>query len=340
MANYLPVLLVSVTTSAVPDDSSLSTQPRGQVDYLSHEWREEDVWRSWRNMTRQKNEIANGARLENASWRTWWKQRNKLKTVSPETLNWYVSSLHLVIVFLLTCDTHTCYLFSRLKDSDVTWLYGPLHTAVDWEPTPQPSNTPPAFDRQSIPEDHCAPNSVAEYSSQLRSKPILKHRSISDLLTSALPNFGHTDDDLEDQFELAEDQDDVIQAPPTRPPLLHTKSDTNVTRWSRSSAFRKDSPPRIVASARQPRSPEVANPVVAPTLAERSGSSDSARETSSSSQDLNACPAGGKKKHITFNTFVRQCIAIDSPPNPRRGSLPGETHGPCQDSYDDGSVSR
>ena len=90
MANYLPVLLVSVTTNAIPDDSSLSTQPRGQVDYLSHEWREEDVWRSWRNMTRQKNEIANGARLENASWRTWWKQRNKLKTISPETLNWYV----------------------------------------------------------------------------------------------------------------------------------------------------------------------------------------------------------------------------------------------------------
>src|SRR5258707_10043960 len=92
MANYLPVLLVSVTTNAIPDDSSLSTQPRGQVDYLSHEWREEDVWRSWRNMTRQKNEIANGVRLENASWRTWWKQRNKLKTVTPETLNWCVTS--------------------------------------------------------------------------------------------------------------------------------------------------------------------------------------------------------------------------------------------------------
>jgi|SRR6267142_69738 len=92
MANYLPVLLVSVTTNAIPDDSSLSTQPRGQVDYLSHEWREEDVWRSWRNMTRQKNEIANGVRLENASWRTWWKQRNQLKTISPETLNWYVVS--------------------------------------------------------------------------------------------------------------------------------------------------------------------------------------------------------------------------------------------------------
>lgn len=94
MANYLPLLLVSVSHNAVPDDTSLSTQARGQVDYLSHEWREEDVWRSWRNMTRQKNEIANGARLENASWRTWWKQRNKLKTISPETLNWSVFYLY------------------------------------------------------------------------------------------------------------------------------------------------------------------------------------------------------------------------------------------------------
>jgi len=42
-------------------------------------------------MTRQKNAIANGSRLENASWRTWWKQRNKLKTISPETLNWSIS---------------------------------------------------------------------------------------------------------------------------------------------------------------------------------------------------------------------------------------------------------
>jgi hypothetical protein len=93
MANYLPVLLVSLSTNAlnaIPDDSSLITVPRAQVDYLSHDWQEEDVWRSWRNMTRQKNAIANGVRLENASWRTWWKQRNKLRTVSPETLNWYV----------------------------------------------------------------------------------------------------------------------------------------------------------------------------------------------------------------------------------------------------------
>lgn len=96
MANYLPVLLVSLSTNtlnAIPDDSALTTVPRAQVDYLSHDWQEEDVWRSWRNMTRQKNAIANGVRLENASWRTWWKQRNKLRTVSPETLNWQVIGL-------------------------------------------------------------------------------------------------------------------------------------------------------------------------------------------------------------------------------------------------------
>ena len=93
MANYLPVLLVSVA-AGVPGDAALQSLPRGQVDYLSHDWAEEDVARSWRSMTKQKNEIANGLRLENASWRTWWKQRNKLKTVSPETLNWYVVRLH------------------------------------------------------------------------------------------------------------------------------------------------------------------------------------------------------------------------------------------------------
>lgn len=131
MANYLPVLLVSVTTNAIPDDSSLSTQPRGQVDYLSHEWREEDVWRSWRNMTRQKNEIANGVRLENASWRTWWKQRNKLKTVSPETLNWYVLSFTLSMCsppalcgHFLPCGAHDTHIYISFLGSKTQTLLG------------------------------------------------------------------------------------------------------------------------------------------------------------------------------------------------------------------------
>lgn len=97
-ANYLSLLMSSVNVSTSDDSDITNTHSTGQVDYLSHEWREEDVWHSWRRMTRQKNEIANGTRLENASWRTWWKQRNGLQTVNPETLNWSVS-LHLFALF-------------------------------------------------------------------------------------------------------------------------------------------------------------------------------------------------------------------------------------------------
>ena len=78
---------------ATPDDSDVTTRlPSVQVDYLSHEWSEEDVWTSWRATTKHKASIVNGVRLENASWRTWNKQRNKLKTISPETLNWFAGS--------------------------------------------------------------------------------------------------------------------------------------------------------------------------------------------------------------------------------------------------------
>ncbi|KAJ6515006.1 hypothetical protein C8R47DRAFT_1313392 [Mycena vitilis] len=240
MAHYLPVLLVSVSTNAVPDDSSLVTLPRGQVDYLSHEWAEEDVWRSWRNMTRQKNEIANGMRLENASWRTWWKQRNKLKTVTPETLNW-------------------------LKDSDVTWLYGPLHTAVDWAPPPKPKSDPTEVGKLSSAEDRL--DLAAKH------KPILKHRSITEILQSDLP--------VSPVFTPVESEDDEAeQEIVTRPPLTQTKSAPLIPRPSHP-FLRRPSPPRVL---------RVPAPPTPPTSA--------------------GAPA---KRHITFNTFVEQCIAVDTP---------------------------
>lgn len=62
--------------------------PEMCVDYLSYQFDEMDLAASWRVMTKQKKDIVNGLRLENASWRTWAKHKNKLKTVSPETLNW------------------------------------------------------------------------------------------------------------------------------------------------------------------------------------------------------------------------------------------------------------
>ncbi len=70
------------------DDISLRTQPSRHVDYLSHDWREEDIWESWKLIVSRRGDYSNAARLENASWRTWMKAKNKLSTVSPETLNW------------------------------------------------------------------------------------------------------------------------------------------------------------------------------------------------------------------------------------------------------------
>lgn len=72
------------------DDTAIAAKPSRQVDYLSHDWREEDIWSSWRYIISKRGEFPNSARLENASWRTWMKAKNNLKTISPETLNWYV----------------------------------------------------------------------------------------------------------------------------------------------------------------------------------------------------------------------------------------------------------
>ncbi|PSR78270.1 hypothetical protein PHLCEN_2v7466 [Hermanssonia centrifuga] len=294
LTSYLPILLVSVNN---PDDSAFETQPDGQVDYLSHEWREEDVWRSWRSMTRQKNAIANGMRLENASWRTWWKQRNKLKTISPETLNW-------------------------LKDSDVTWLYGPLHIGSDWQHTADHEPLSPCQPRIDNP-DSASGSRAATPSGK---KPILKHRSITELLSLPTSPFFHLDSDEEDIEDPAHLSDDPEHH--QRPPLMHTKSDTHIS-W-RSRPFRKDSPPRIIASDLPPSGTD--------HLTTSTASSESSNSTGSD-QDLNAQSSagaegpGGKKKHISFNTFVEQCIAIEKPKPKRKASSVQFFH---DSTYDDG----
>jgi hypothetical protein len=67
---------------------SIQYHPKINVDYLSHDWKRENVWTSWKVMTKQKKKIDNGIRLENASWRVWAKQKYNLKTISPDELNW------------------------------------------------------------------------------------------------------------------------------------------------------------------------------------------------------------------------------------------------------------
>ncbi|KAK2685573.1 hypothetical protein QWA68_015865 [Fusarium oxysporum] len=57
-------------------DAAINAQPWRNVDYLSHDWQEEEIL----------------ARLKNACWRTWTKYKNNLKTKPPETLNWLKDS--------------------------------------------------------------------------------------------------------------------------------------------------------------------------------------------------------------------------------------------------------
>ena len=208
----------------------------------------------------------------------------------------------------------------RLKDSDVTWLYGPLHTGSDWSKAPQHNPPPsPAPRRQSIDSD----SSNRPRGPSPEKKPILKRRSISQLLSLPASPFFHGEgsdsDDADDTYHLHDDDDEVH-----RPPLLHTKSDTHIS--SRVRAFRKESPPRVVA----PGLPVSPNEEV-PASGSTSGATSSNTSTSTgSSQDLDGASiagadgAGGvvaKKKHISFNTFVEQCIAIEKPKRKYSGPI-------------------
>jgi hypothetical protein len=85
------------------DDTAASDRPRQNVDYLSHGWKKEDIWSSWRYVISNRDHVVNSARLENASWRNWMKVKNNLKTISPDELNWYVYKL---MAFFCIC--HAC----------------------------------------------------------------------------------------------------------------------------------------------------------------------------------------------------------------------------------------
>ncbi|KAK7686201.1 hypothetical protein QCA50_010421 [Cerrena zonata] len=454
LTSYLPTLLVKVSpTTAVPDDSSFSTLPQGQVDYLSHDWREEDVWRSWRSMTRQKNAIANDDQprdselvsqpslfsnpnsakrwlaLLRLDWFRRWRlllyvcavnmvkchsdpiislvsstpsqkiaaleshsqglglmlamllndgrrfPHSRVSFASQTTLGEYMTSdLHphtgwdmifslayrpecwdvvaecqdaslgiplarvelttLVMVGLSKYDAVHAHpipfspaFFSSqitpLKDSDVTWLYGPLHVGTDWTDYRQPKKT--LHKKTSM--DHlpslASPSAVKP--SAPTTKPILKRRSISQLLSLPASPFFDQDGSEENDSE-DEDHDGVLE----RPKLLHTKSDTHIS-W-RSRPHRKDSPPRIIASEVGKSGDDGLESATgtSTTIATEESSRSS---TDSSQSDELVVP---KKKHISFNTFVEQCIAIEKP-KPKRKSFVGARTSFFHDAmYDDG----
>ncbi|KAK3816593.1 MAG: hypothetical protein J3Q66DRAFT_342919 [Benniella sp.] len=146
----------SAKTTPMHDDSDAGRlipidRPAFAIDYLGSNWNnEDDIAASWKFMTKQKNDLINGLRLENASWRNWAKQRHNLKTVNPRTLNW-------------------------LKDSDTTWLYGPLYKAsIDEFDLAR-------FGTQTIPAGAKIPTSPSDSPGCNGLKPVLKHKTASEL---------------------------------------------------------------------------------------------------------------------------------------------------------------
>lgn len=100
--------------------------------------------------------------------------------------------------------------------------------------------------------------------------------------------------------DVESDDDDSF-----RPSLLHTKSDTNIVR----KASRKGSPPRgpIGSGGRTPTSADSSSSDLAarPVLASAGPSSPGT--------DVGSASGSSNKRHISFNTFVEQCIAVDDP---------------------------
>lgn len=140
--------------SQLTDDLELKPEARERVDYFSHNWREGDIADSWRYIISRKRreEMANAARLENASWRMWAKAKYKLKTVSPTVVNW-------------------------LKDYDVTWLYGPLFHSPSVSSTDSPAVSPaPDLKLQERQE------SAKPAAQKPKLKPILKKKSMAQLM--------------------------------------------------------------------------------------------------------------------------------------------------------------
>ncbi len=210
----------------------------------------------------------------------------------------------------------------------MTWLYGPLHIGHDW--TDYSQHKVPKLHRKTS-HDELPSYKSNSSPSPAPKKPILKRRSISQLLSlPASPFFHHDDSDDEE-----EDCHGDGTHSPARPPLVHTKSDTHISMRGR--PFRKDSPPRIIAEDSAVSHHEPTRPGLPTTASsEASGSTGSDQDLSGSSSHGPDGPA--KKKHISFNTFVEQCIAIEKPKLKR--SPTGPTRGGRMfDAYDDGLVS-
>lgn len=142
----------------------------------------------------------------------------------------------------------------------------------------------------------------------LSKKPILKHRSLSEILSmpgSSSPVLEATDDG-----EVSPGEDGK---------LLYVKSDPNMARK------RKVSPPAGTTRGLSPERHQKA------LQFETDASSDDSSSTGNVHTPTGSEERAEKRKHISFNHRVEQCIAVDSEEDERRYNFSGSDEGDDED---------
>lgn len=293
------------------DDTDIAIEPSRHVDYFSHQWDVSDISKSWRYVIQKRKDVANSARLENASWRTWAQRRTNLKTINPEELNWS-------------------------KENDITWLYGPI---VNDDPESDDED-----DNHDHHEDHHKHSSNTVSSavagdisipnpSMKRKKGILKKRSVEDVMISHanLVKLEAMENRLKAKKEKQKEQLRKYyerthkRTPSNEPPefddfdaiseKLNTQYRIPSNQNSAVDLTNLNKSPNDLASL-DTQSPSGISNTSADEMATNVSNLDLAKKSTNDSNnyfsDSKSIGSGLKRdRHIHFNDVVEQCIAVD-----------------------------
>ena len=223
----------------------------------------------------------------------------------------------------------------------MTWLYGPLHQAPAVPPPriasvqekfgiDEPLSSTAAGRRKA----HLSPPSN-QATSSIQAKPILKRRSITDILAMAhvpprnLPSqTSPIYESVSAELEASQENEEglVMESEPTlppaagvlqassRPPLWHTKSDSIIVRQGMRASL--STSPMSIHGLTPPRDSAVVDLAKSASLSppEYGRPRNGHRSDSSSSYQVSDDSNAGRvkpKRHISFNSFVEQRIVVD-----------------------------
>lgn len=276
------------------DDTDLVAEPSRHVDYLSHQWDVSDISKTWRYVILRRKNVANAARLENASWRTWAQRRSNLKTISPEEVNWS-------------------------KESDVTWLYGPIVDDDDHD-----HECSALDDARSLnTATNVIAGDVAIPRKSHRPKPILKKRTVQDMMISHLnllkleiasARAEHEQMRREDAANQARRDAAAKSGGSERPPeyfdfdAISAKLNSQYKNYSQQNSANNSS--LNLAASNSSAVSSSALELKLEKLGDGLGKA-SAGTAESRSQPEHSQPIPKAERHIHFNDEVQQCIAID-----------------------------